>query len=422
LQSLNFGQLFEENDLGAYIERLRNAWINQFDFVLIDSRTGVTDIGGICTVHLADVLVLLFTATDSSTQGAKDIIERARIAQSKFPVDRAKLLAVPVPARDESRTEYERALQWKRTYAEEFGEFYADWLPSGVKPMDAIEMLKIPYVPYWSFGERLPVIEEGTNNPGTLGYSYQILARLLSSRLAWDEALKPQSNQPTTQSIWLTNHRSAAQLGLMTALRGGYMETWHRHATPGVLFDQRTLLDAALQAQVGTSSSIGLVLNDEKSRPKPRNDGIAAEIYGPDSSYDYWAISREGTFYSLMSLQTEEDEISSIFYNLRIQKVAEALRHCASLYKALGLEPTAEVTFEITLSGLKGRALKKPKLYTKINRTEDQYSAEVTFRLSTLDAKLLELTMALCRGLFLLFDFQEFPEAIYAGILSAVTP
>jgi hypothetical protein len=51
-----FGELFDKHELGSYIETLRNEWISDFDFVLIDSRTGVTDIGGICTVHLADVL------------------------------------------------------------------------------------------------------------------------------------------------------------------------------------------------------------------------------------------------------------------------------------------------------------------------------------------------------------------------------
>ena len=138
LQSLNFPELFDKHGLGSYIETLRNEWISGFDFVLIDSRTGVTDIGGICTVHLADVLVLLFTANDSSSEGALEIFERARKALEHFPVDRRRLLAVPVPARDESRTEYERATQWKNRFAEQFGELYRDWLPSGKTPQDAI--------------------------------------------------------------------------------------------------------------------------------------------------------------------------------------------------------------------------------------------------------------------------------------------
>jgi hypothetical protein len=67
------------------IEELRNEWVSEYDFVLVDSRTGVTDIGGICTVHLADVLVLLFTTTESSMEGAMEILERARKAQGRLP-------------------------------------------------------------------------------------------------------------------------------------------------------------------------------------------------------------------------------------------------------------------------------------------------------------------------------------------------
>jgi len=70
LHALNFPELFDKHELGSYIEELRNEWAAEYNFVLVDSRTGVTDIGGICTVHLADVLVLLFTTTESSTEGA----------------------------------------------------------------------------------------------------------------------------------------------------------------------------------------------------------------------------------------------------------------------------------------------------------------------------------------------------------------
>jgi Mrp family chromosome partitioning ATPase len=61
LHALDFQKLFDTRDLGNYIEQLRDEWAAEFQFVLVDSRTGVTDIGGICTVHLADALVLLFT-------------------------------------------------------------------------------------------------------------------------------------------------------------------------------------------------------------------------------------------------------------------------------------------------------------------------------------------------------------------------
>jgi MinD-like ATPase involved in chromosome partitioning or flagellar assembly len=47
---------------GQFVERLRNEWRDEFDIVLIDSRTGLSDTSGICTIQLPDVVVAMFTA------------------------------------------------------------------------------------------------------------------------------------------------------------------------------------------------------------------------------------------------------------------------------------------------------------------------------------------------------------------------
>jgi hypothetical protein len=109
LQSLDWPRLFEQTDIGWYLERLRQEWIAEYDFVLIDSRTGITDIGGICTAFMPDVLVLFFTTNLQSVNGVIDVVERSRKAQDKLMVDRSRLLAIPVPSRDESRTENQLA-------------------------------------------------------------------------------------------------------------------------------------------------------------------------------------------------------------------------------------------------------------------------------------------------------------------------
>ena len=48
---------------GYFIETLRTEWKSLYDFVLIDSRTGITDIGGICTIQLPDILILFLRRT-----------------------------------------------------------------------------------------------------------------------------------------------------------------------------------------------------------------------------------------------------------------------------------------------------------------------------------------------------------------------
>jgi MinD-like ATPase involved in chromosome partitioning or flagellar assembly len=377
LHSLDFPELFDKYDLGSYIEQFRQEWTSEFQFVLVDSRTGVTEIGGICTVHLADVLVLLFTTTESSMDGAMRILERARKAQEQLPMERGRLLAVPVPARDESRTEYENATRWKERFANQFGELYRDWLPSGKTAHDAIDLLRIPYIPYWSFGERLPAIEEGTNDPASLGHAYEILARFLAARLDWYAALEGQTLAPPPSPIrreldseWLARHRRAAFEGLAASGMNGFMEIFHWSPDSSISKLQPELLSAARQSQVrGIGAPTGVVREDRAEfRPGPTNDGILASvtedkpsISGRVSAFAYWTLTKSGEFYTLMSLpedyRDEDRSRKTLYFDVRIMRAAEALLHCGNLYKTLGLEPNAQIEMTVRYGGLKGRNL-----------------------------------------------------------------
>lgn len=429
LQSLDFEELFTKHDLGAYIESLRDQWATEYDFVLIDSRTGLTDIGGICTVHFADVLVLFFTTTESSSKGVLDVVERARRAQQHLPRDRSRLLAVPVPSRDESRTEYERATRWKSAFAEMFNDLYRDWLPSGIAPQEAIDVLRIPYVPYWSFGERLAAIEEGTSDPSSLGYALEVLARLISARLDWYEAIEGHTPPPPPRLVrrsvdpeWLTRHRAAAMEGLARTGKAGFMEVCHFCIDKPAAHDQEQLLRVATQAMVHTAGwPIGVVLHNSADRPQPTSEGIVAKISGLEGEFDYWALTKAGDFYTLTSLFEDSRSRNEIFFNTRIVRTTEALMHCANIYKLLGYSPGASVQFAMTHGGLRGRwlgATRKELLAVERTTNEDQVAATVEFRLDSVDSEMITLVKKLCEPLFMVFDYQRIPDHVYERVVN----
>jgi hypothetical protein len=60
--------------------------------VLIDSRTGVSDTSGICTVHMPDTLVVCFTLDYQSIKGALAVAQSVRD-------QRPKMRIFPVPMR-----------------------------------------------------------------------------------------------------------------------------------------------------------------------------------------------------------------------------------------------------------------------------------------------------------------------------------
>jgi MinD-like ATPase involved in chromosome partitioning or flagellar assembly len=186
LRETNWEALFE-GGFGNVLEEMRAEWTREYDYVLIDSRTGITDIGGICTILMPDYLVSLFTTNGQSVQGVRDTMVRARERQGNLPLKRRRMVIIPIAARDESATEYQRAAEWRNRSAAALESFYSDWIHKDETPESVLDYLKIPYVAFWSFGEQLPVLEEDPQNPKNLAYSYALIARLIHSRLDWTE-------------------------------------------------------------------------------------------------------------------------------------------------------------------------------------------------------------------------------------------
>jgi hypothetical protein len=83
---------------GVFLEALKARLRNDYDYVLIDSRTGISDTSGICTVQMPDQLVVLFTLNQQSMKGAAavaDAADRMRRKSSGEP----GLEIWPVPTR-----------------------------------------------------------------------------------------------------------------------------------------------------------------------------------------------------------------------------------------------------------------------------------------------------------------------------------
>lgn len=187
---------YEKHQGGDVIEKLRSNWKSEYDFVLIDSRTGITEIGGICTIQLPDILVLLFTSTEASFNGIADVALRAKKAQQDILGDRLKLLTLPILTRvdgsEKKLTEdwIGRFINGDNTIPENLGNIYSNWIPNGMDIGKLVHQTKIPHVPYYSFGEGMPVFDTDydTNVQG-IGYSYLTIAGLLATGLNFPDLL-----------------------------------------------------------------------------------------------------------------------------------------------------------------------------------------------------------------------------------------
>jgi cellulose biosynthesis protein BcsQ len=182
VQAIDWEGLYDEG-FGEYLEKCREQWTNDYDFVLIDSRTGISDIGGICTAHLPDHLVVLFTANRQSIRGAMELAGRADAARNLLPFDRSRLTVLPVLSRFDNREEYDRSETWRRIVVDETAELYRAWLDQGVAPETMSRHLTLPYVSYWSFGEQLPVLSEKAPSADQIGFALETVAAVIACRL-----------------------------------------------------------------------------------------------------------------------------------------------------------------------------------------------------------------------------------------------
>ena len=79
LNSIDWQALYAVQSGYLFFEDLKQQWREQsFDYVLIDSRTGHTDVGGICTRQLPDAVVLMFFPNDQNLLGLETVVRDIR--------------------------------------------------------------------------------------------------------------------------------------------------------------------------------------------------------------------------------------------------------------------------------------------------------------------------------------------------------
>ncbi|MEV4617419.1 effector-associated domain EAD1-containing protein [Asanoa sp. NPDC049573] len=279
----DWSAFFAQHGGGEFFERLRDEWLAEYDFVLIDSRTGITDIGGICTIALPDMIVPVFVANNQNIDGVVEVLRRAQKGRQDLAYDRAPALVLPVLSRFDSRTEYEFVNEWLTNAANRFGEFYADWLPAQVNPRVVLERTKLPYVAYFGFGEKLAVLLQGISDPDSLGYAVNSIATLIRSRLA---DLSPVVPQPIGSAAVTGSARSLAP-AVDTWIAAVHLD--EMLLGTAVLIDRRLLLTAAhlVAAHNANDLSVSFPKADDERRY------AVADVALPDDieSHDFVLIT-----------------------------------------------------------------------------------------------------------------------------------
>ena len=141
--AFHLDRLYETRERSVVIDSLKIQIEQTYhpDYLLVDSRTGLTEAGGICTVHLADFVVVVSGLNNQNIEGTVLVLKRLKQFREDF--DRNVIfVASPLPVGEEELKK-ERLQAARRSFADALG---ID--PEALPPMPSI-----PYHPRLALSE-----------------------------------------------------------------------------------------------------------------------------------------------------------------------------------------------------------------------------------------------------------------------------
>ena len=169
LAGMNWDEFYEKQGGGQFFDALRTDMKRHYDYTLIDSRTGFSDVADICTIQLPDILVTCFTLSEQGISGAAKV---ARQIEHRYSSRRIRILPVPMridPA-EKAKADTGRTVAQQR-----FGGLPSD------RPDDDVDAywarMQIPYQAFYAYEELLATFADQPGVGGSLLSAYEVLAQ-----------------------------------------------------------------------------------------------------------------------------------------------------------------------------------------------------------------------------------------------------
>jgi cellulose biosynthesis protein BcsQ len=167
-----------------------------YSFVIIDSRTGLTDTSSICAMLMPEILVIVFTPNRQNLSGVIDLVREAARYRAESN-DLRPLVVYPLPSRIEASEpglrqmwrfgdRKKRVPSFQEEFEKIFKEIYA--LPE-CNLGSYFDDVQIQHVPRYAYGEEIAVLAEESRDRFSLTRSFQrFAARLIEADTPWERA------------------------------------------------------------------------------------------------------------------------------------------------------------------------------------------------------------------------------------------
>ncbi|HEY6344536.1 MAG TPA: hypothetical protein VIY49_23835 [Bryobacteraceae bacterium] len=346
---------------GRLLDAMANRLRMDYDYTLVDSRTGVSDTSGICTIQLPDMLVVCFTLNNQSISGARHIAASVLRQRNTLGTEgsgaasqaRRPISIFPIPMRIDN-SELEKSNRRRDFAQKEFDEFlghipqqrrYAYWGD-----------VEVPYIPGFGFEELLaPFVELPDTVNTLLAACERIAGHLTAGTVA--KIKDPPSSETRERVVAAFKSTESVGLVVLDALQNA--EAAFRRLTPSQQAEARYILLGSIYI-LGpgqyTTTDVGaeyLNLGAEAAQILEEAGAIRVRRVGGSSSHSYridglliqWSRLREWIEKDRLALTVRQELVANA------QDWVRSGRRNAGLLKGDGLKRAKIVRNYLTAPG-----------------------------------------------------------------------
>jgi MinD-like ATPase involved in chromosome partitioning or flagellar assembly len=152
VNSFNWKHFYEKLGGWSVIDEMRRRLREDYDFILIDSRTGVSDTAGICTVQIPDSVVICFTLNYQSVNGASGAARSIVEQRAMRKLEPVRMFPVPMRVEGSEKLKRDAVTAYAQTRFLDLLSSVETSAGTREKYWDEVEL---PHIAFYAFEEQL---------------------------------------------------------------------------------------------------------------------------------------------------------------------------------------------------------------------------------------------------------------------------
>jgi cellulose biosynthesis protein BcsQ len=208
VNAFNWTNFYDRLGGGVFLEAVKDNMRKGYDYVLIDSRTGLSDTSGVCTVQMPDTVVVCFTYNIQSIEGAVAVAASIRSLResnlaSADPLRSFRIYPMPMRVETAEKEQLDRA----RGFARAAFAGIVRGLPESMRERYWSD-IEVPYVPYYAYQEILATIADEPNLTISLLSSFERLkAHVQRVEIVTKPVFLPEGQRRQLKELYLRGAR-----------------------------------------------------------------------------------------------------------------------------------------------------------------------------------------------------------------------